>query len=624
MINWRGQKHGGDEHERMSSLGRRRKKARIATTARGPRTEEVPPRSAWDALPDEVICLVLEACTQRDISTLAQTCRRMRRLCMDDALWRRVYLRDFPPCREACLWLLGNEVDRLPVSLLDHVQRRLGRVLDRDDDLSALDPVDARVAQSIEHLTGGSVEGVSRCVHHWPAVIQARGYRWACASMVALDGGGAVTRRPFHANYAPGASGAIVGSCAVQAPHTYDSKGRGDREDDWTDDGAIYPAAYRGEVAVRGGGFVAHGAGTLTSRADHRRQWMCRSGLWKHAKAHRARGPCAWWQSVHGRHDGAAFVHCSGADRVPHLVEGFRVTMCNTGVLLMPSGDIAAVGCLSHAHADTDPRKGATRLALIACSGTPGRCQGTVTAMTTDLSLRVIANHIGSKGCWTALCADGQGLVRTPGRRVAFAGWLHRCCPQSGSAWSVDGHLLYDGLFEREETDSGTFYRSDGTTLACSWARARRDDLRAFEPVTMVHPDGATVVWREWRDVDGHMRPRVFDFFWAPSGTDAAATERPWPCSTWDVVVLPREPGALPEAPMCPLLADAGMPVAGSLCVPPIYEILADLAFWPRPNGAGGKRPHLADTFAFVSRMAATRPRWVRCARIVSALYGPL
>lgn len=608
----------------MSSLGRRRKKARIAVTVRVPHTEKTPPRSVWDAFPDEVICIVLEACAQRDIGALAQTCRRMRRMCMDDALWRRVYLRDFPPCRGACLWVLGNEVDRLPVSLLDHVQHRLGRALDREDDLSVLDPVDARVAQSIEHLTGDSVEGVSHCVHHWPAVIQTRGYRWACASMVALDDGIA-TRRRFHANYTPGAPGVIVGFCAVQAPYAYDSKGRGDREENWTDDGALYPAAYRGEVTVRGGGFVAHGAGTLTSRADHRHQWMCRSGVWKHGKGHRAKGPCAWWQSVHGRHDGAVFVHCSGADRVPHLVEEFSGTVCNTGVLLTPLDDIVAAGCLSHAHADTDPRKGATRMALVARPGTPGRRQGTVTAVTTDLSLRAIANHLGSRGCWTTLCADGQGLVRTPSRRVAFAGWLHRCCPQSGSAWSVDGHLLYDGLFEREETVRGTFYRSDGTTLTCSWAHARRDDLRAFEPVTAVHPDGATVVWREWRDVDGHMRPRVVGFYWAPSGVSAAGAERPWPSSThWDVVVLPREPNAPPEAPVRPLLADTGMPVADSLCVPHIYEILGDLAFWPRPNGAHDKRPHLHDALAFVSRMAATRPRWARCARIVSALYGPL
>ncbi|BCU02809.1 F-box domain containing protein [Pandoravirus japonicus] len=203
----------------MPSLGWRRKKARIAATPHARRTEEVPPRSARDALPDEVICLVLEACAQRDIGALAQTCRRMRRLCMDDTLWRCVYLCDFPPCRDVCLWVLGNEVDRLPVSLLDHVRHWLGRALDRDDDLSAVDPVDARVAQGIEHLTGASVEGVSRCVHHWPAVIQSRGHRWACASMVALDDGMA-TRRRFHANYTSGAPGVIVGFCTVQAPYT--------------------------------------------------------------------------------------------------------------------------------------------------------------------------------------------------------------------------------------------------------------------------------------------------------------------------------------------------------------------------------------------------------------------
>lgn len=587
------------------------------------RTQEAAPSSAWDALPDEAAWCILVLCSQREICALAATCRRMHRLCTDDALWRHVYLRDFPPCRHACLLVLGDAVLRSPLSPLDYARRRLDRLLDPDDDLSTpLDPVGVAAGWDVERLTVGVADAVARCVHHWPTVIAARGYRWACASMVPLTSYRMPQRRFYPIN-APDGCGTVVGRCVVTSGSIYDHDD--DKEEPY---GSHYTASYRGQVEIQRHGFVPHGLGTISGHGATALPWTCRSGAWRHGQIV-SEGPCAMWQWAAGRPDAAVFVHCRAGDRVRHT-EAVGKPECGVGVLLSSDGDVA-IGCLCHPRGD--PREGTTRVALVARGERPDRRAGTVTVMTTGASLRCVATHLCST---MPRGIDGVGLLRAPLRKVVFAGSFADGEPHVGKTWDSDGRLLYDGSFKwgapfkHGALDCGVLYATDGTTLDGVWVCGWRDATTAARHIpatrlTASHPDGATVVWKDWMRIDGRVRPRVANFWWTPStaGADFHAIERPWPSADWDVFLLPPDPAPPLKAPVRPLLAEAGLAIAQSMHFLHADEIVGDLAFWPRPNPREGPRPHLEDTLAFVSRMAATRPRWARCCRVVSAMYGP-
>ncbi|AVK75313.1 F-box domain containing protein [Pandoravirus quercus] len=575
--------------------------------------------AAWDVLSDEAVWCILVMCAQRDICALAATCRRMHRLCMDDALWRHIYRRDFPPCHNACLLPLGDEVSRSALSPLDYARRRLDRLLDPGDDLSVPDLAPSQTALwTVERLTSAAIHGVSECVHHWPDVIAARGYRWACASMIPLESY-RMPQRLFYPVNEPGAHGVLVGHCLVRSIQNCKLHDNGDIEEPnaWP-----YLASYRGDVEPGTRGFfVAHGFGTISDPTASNLLWACRSGAWSHGQGHIS-GPCALWQRAMERPDTVVFMHCSGRELVHHA-EMPGQPDCGIGVLLSSDGDVA-VGCLSHPKGD--PREGTTRLALIAHAGQTDRCVGSITAMATCASLRRVTAH---------LCGvlpgdiDGQGLLRTPSQRVAFVGSLIKGEPLTGKTWDAGGRLLYAGSFKHNVLDHGTLYTADGTTLQGSWVRGWRDiDSPAYSipaiHLTASHPDGATVLWKDWMRVDRRMRPRVADFWWTLTANGTVTTERPWPSADWDVLVLPHDPAQPTRAPVRPLLADVGLAVARSTHLLHADEIVDDLAFWPRPNPDDGPRPHLDDTLAFLSRMVATRPRWARCLCVVSAMYGPL
>lgn len=620
--------NGGDgaascafQRDQRTRLGWRSVLARCRQGRRR-RAQEAAPSSVWDALPDEAAWCILVLCSQRDICALAATCRRMHRLCADDALWRCVYLRDFPPCRRACLLVLGDAVLRSPLSPLDYAQRRLDRLLDLNDDLSTpLNPVGPSAGWDVEGLTVGVTDDVARCVHHWPTVIAAHGHRWACASMVPLTSHRMPQRR-FYTINAPDDRGTLVGCCAVTPGSIYDHDD--DKEEPY---GSHYTASYRGQVEVQRHGFVPHGLGTISGRGATALPWTCRSGAWRHGQV-ASEGPCAMWQRAAGRPDAAVFVHCRASD-VVHHTEMPGKPECGVGVLLSSDGDIA-IGCLCHPHGD--PRKGTTRVALVARGERPDRRAGTVTVMTTGASLRRVATHLCST---LPRGIDGVGLVRVPSQKVAFAGSFADGEPHVGKTWDSDGRLLYDGSFKwgapfkHGALDCGVIYAADGTTLDGVWVCGWRDTTSAAQHIpatrlTASHPDGATIVWKDWMRVDGRVRPRVANFWWTLSGADSNAVERPWPSADWDVFLLPPDPAPPSKAPVRPLLAEAGLAVAQSMHFLHADEIVGDLAFWPRPNPLKGPRPHLDDTLAFVSRMAAARPRWARCCRVVAAMYGPV
>ncbi|AGO85055.1 F-box incomplete domain containing protein [Pandoravirus salinus] len=576
--------------------------------------------TVWDALSDEAVWCVLVVCAQRDICALAGTCHRMHRLCTDDALWRHIYRRDFPPCRGACLLTLGDEVSRSPLSPLDHAQRRLDRLLSQDGDLSAPDPLEVCM-WTVDRLTTGAIcDDVSHCVHHWPDVISARGHRWACASMVPLASRSAPQRR-FYPVGATDAQGTIVGCCKARSASLYDRECDNDEEDPYESE---YAAPYRGEVEIRNSRFIAHGMGTVSGNHKSRGlPWVCRSGAWSHGRDH-LQGPCASWQRAVGQPETVVFVHSSGRDVLRHG-DTRCDSVCGVGVLLSSDGAVA-VGCLC--HYDGDPQKGSTRLALIAHGADRAEpCTGSVTAMTTGASLRRVANYLS--GARRSKSIDGTGLLRTPSQRVAFVGSFAKGEPHIGKTWDVDGRLLYAGSFKYNALDHGTLYATDGRTLRGSWVRGWRDvDSPAYRipatHVTVSHPDGATVLWNNWMRVDGRTRPRVADFWWTSTPGDTTGVERPWPSADWDVFVLQPDRTQRTRAPARPLLAEAGLGVARSTHLLHADEITDDLAFWPRPNPDDGPRPHLDDTLAFLARMVPTRPRWVRCPSIVRAMYAPL
>ncbi|AVK75331.1 hypothetical protein pqer_cds_909 [Pandoravirus quercus] len=144
-------------------------------------------RCTWSHLPDEVVYEIATHCTVAALVALARADHRTRSICLDDRLWKRLYWRDFQPCRSTP----GHETT---MCLVDVARAYAG-----GDILSCASPwlgdghTDAhrplgryRSTPSWEwrDLFAG---GLSLCLHHWPpeALVD---HRWAYASLLAPKG----------------------------------------------------------------------------------------------------------------------------------------------------------------------------------------------------------------------------------------------------------------------------------------------------------------------------------------------------------------------------------------------------------------------------------------------------
>lgn len=140
--------------------------------------------AVWDMLPVEVIHYLLLQSDVRAALGLFFTSRRLHAVCGDERLWRQLFARDFPPCPldRGCLWRMGQQVEQSGTSAIDFARRQLDRLLD-------VESADVCMASLGQGPTGWTIDSLLEtgttcddCLHHWPSVIRARGYRWAYMS----------------------------------------------------------------------------------------------------------------------------------------------------------------------------------------------------------------------------------------------------------------------------------------------------------------------------------------------------------------------------------------------------------------------------------------------------------
>ena len=68
-----------------------------------------PDETRLEALPDEILQLILGRCSARDVCAAAGTCRRLRAVARGDAVWRQRCLEDFGLCRSKLELERGND-----------------------------------------------------------------------------------------------------------------------------------------------------------------------------------------------------------------------------------------------------------------------------------------------------------------------------------------------------------------------------------------------------------------------------------------------------------------------------------------------------------------------------------
>ena len=570
--------------------------------------------SVLEDLPNEVLWAIIVFCGQRDVEMLGSTSRRMQRMCRDESLWARLYDRDVPPCSGECLSLLGADIARSPEKPLDYARRRLDRLLDKErqtvDDTDAVCP---GARWDVSRLANAGAD-LADCPHHWPSVLEARGYRWACMSMRPLPT--RPRRRCHHGDR-------VVGTFRI------------DNLDDPTSGGLV----YRGDATVVGTPprhhYNPNGMGTRTGVArqagdvwEDRPVAVCASGRWH--TGHPWGPHVGWYRAADGPERGLTMCFHQCTDEPP-LATDIGAAADNNGDDREPSNGarlfvtlsehMVAVGTCHKPYIIQKRIRGRVWHTIVDhASGDRRPIRGVGVWIDTDGPHGITADPSG---------AQGLGIVRTPSGRMAFVGRLTRGVPSSGRLLDRAGATLYDGDLTSDGAPcyEGTFYLADGVS---AWSEYWPHDRGCKDPddpapraseVIVTYPGGARACVGDVDRTRGRGRPpQVLWFSWEGS-SDA---DRLWPSAMWEAVRPPfAHRAARAGPPPVPLLVDAGLCSGSSPYFTHRDEIVEDLIFWPVPNAPDHDRPHLADTIEFVERMAAARPRWERYVAIVAAFYRP-
>nr|UMO79136.1 F-box domain containing protein [Pandoravirus belohorizontensis] len=543
--------------------------------------------NVWALLPEEAAMGILSHCGPADLCRLSAVDWRLRRLAIDERLWRTIYETAFPPCDGGCIATLGASVASLDIAAL--VDRSLDLMFDAGEATAGCalplpepvirlgDPRGARLSNE-------------QCQHHWPDVVTARGYRWAYAVAI-------VSRPRLFGPHLDGSAPCLVGrSVWCGATH------RGDLAD--TRFGALGAHGY---ATASGSQFVPSG-----HTIDHTIKARGISGHWSHGLADgRAVAWCALMGGVHDisrvepRDQCVGFYQGDWCQGAPH----------GSGVLIAPDHKYPIRECGGPSVVRCGPwRLGSTHVGnrawgVVASENRPGAGLGITVANPSRLD-----------------------IVRTVDGRVAFLGQVRMWMPHSGQLMGGDGSVLYDssasiGKYDNESTGRVLFpdgrvvhlviasrksYGGASTTLKLYGGVPTAFEFGLGDPViSIVYPNGDRMNW-----YGGRIEPVTpIKFIYA----DGRALMPPlgWNMVSW---CQPPRTSFSNTADAEALLCDT--PFASTTEHHHILQMRAyldDLVFWPRlagPDDAAG-------CAAFLDHMAAHHgPTWIRCRAAVRLMLG--
>jgi hypothetical protein len=534
----------------------------------------------------------------------------MRDVCLDDGLWRRFYLRDFPPCPKSvksCLWRTSAAVaDFDPTTF---AESRLDRLLDPTVCESPL--IQGNSAAATRGAFWALIEcSVSKvCPHHWRSVMSVRGHRWAYASNMTPP-------RTFAAY--PQLSPRLVGRIGTTNCLSGDYRG------DVKETSLFFSDGWRQ--------YLPHGLGTAIDRLDDAKavdgHCCCISGEWRCGRAH---GRAASWpeciESTHPRPP----EDTSPRDRIHGYFEGDHVDgrPCGHGVLI--GADVIRVGIWSS-------------------DGTCiGRSWRTVVADIRLVPTRALdyLSGIGASGSSTLSGHEtGAGLVRTGDGIVAFCGDVHKGRPAKGRAFDLSGSLIYEGEFGPHGINGkGTLYLADGRLMKSdTWKQTYCTETHASNAdeavpcllATIIYPNGDTIEcqWTEGTHQYGGTPPPVVGCFgYSQHDADAAVAGSHLSSPLgWQAVVPGRhdldpspqvgnDEDSNSTSSMMPALEHTHL---FALCYGQLgrRRWIADFVFWPCVYPRGFDYPDVDVAIQFVEHMTSRHSEWAPYRSAIYSFYG--
>ncbi|AGO84831.1 F-box domain containing protein [Pandoravirus salinus] len=518
------------------------------------------------ALPNEILAIIMGMCAPRNLCRLAAVSSALRRLALDERLWKLHYKRAVGRCYGVpggCLARGGNQLgDVDPFACIIATADRLLDI--KSPIVDASDPY-----RAMRHLCRSVPQ--QSCRHHWPSVIRARGYRWAYAV--------AKVKRPrWFGPHLDGSPASLVGRVE-----------RG---------GHLCCGDF---VRIRGK-YKPHGYATcdgMSHKCDcGSTHHVVRkvSGIWSHGVP---TGPVVGWMPLQ---KGDAYSRSGSSCLCRGWSESY--VGCLDDCALFLHG-----GYGSH---------GLEGLGVVVGSKTMRACQW-VRGQPTD----VVTIH---KSSGQQACADGRsdsrvrGTLRVHGL-LGFCGTIEsEDTPREGDFFGTHGNVLFRGDLD---AGKGRIYADDGLVLKCNkwnreWRRDRQDRGDPGKaPISVYYANGDKAVWARTGQ-----QPVLVRF--VAGGTSYE------PILGWHVVMLPdaSTPEAADDSRDQSqgrrLVIDQDWVWSSSACRDqirwPDRVVDLNLVFWPRINSTR----FIDDVLRFVNHMVSNHDAqlWTRCLKAVRAFYG--
>ncbi|AGO85088.1 F-box domain containing protein [Pandoravirus salinus] len=515
----------------------------------------------WASLPDEIALTILAWCSAADLGRLSTVDRRLRRLALDESLWKAIYERAFPPCLDddstVCLYRLGLGIDTM--AICREVDGALDRLLDPDVPTAGPEPD----LSSLLWALGSVGNRAAQCPHWWPTIFIVRGYRWAFAV--------AATEVPrFFGPHIDASPATLVGRVTLR-----------------------WGKRYRGDLERSRRRFKPHGHGivkmTVGNGADGSDQVEWVAARWEHG---------AYTDEVAASYVGHAYptLRAFPSDARAGFGCGRRGsrTFIHNGA---PSGSVGR-------HTASVVRSGPWRHGLPMPGG----------RMWTTVGDTFAPSSAAGIGCVFSKDAHGRGIVRDKDGRAVFVGDIvngHDLV--RGQLFSGTGAVLYDGDIPKalRPTGQGRIRLADGRVLYVAMDPENRQtgDYRPRGPtIIAVYPNGDRATY--YGDP-----PQIATFARADGRVDD-------PPAGWNMIIHVTEV-TTPDSvqALWPLLQNTVLRVSNMDDILRWRDAITDGLFWPRSLSASDR----TESLAFLDYMAARHgARWARCRAAVRVLCNCL
>lgn len=529
-------------------------------------TQESDPAVGITALPDEILVVILGMCAPCDLCHLSAVSSALRRLALDERLWKSHYKSVVERCYgmpQDCLARGGNQLGNVDpfACVIDAADRLLDIGLPLVDTDNLVPRAMSRMCRDVP----------KRCCHHWPLVIRARGYRWAYAV--------AKVKQPRW--FGPHLDGSPTGLVGRVVRDGFQCRG-----DFVRIRGKYKPHGYATCDGMR------HKCSCGSTRCIVRKV----SGKWTHGTP---TGPVVGWMPLQ---KGNTYTRTGSSCLCRGWAESY-ITSLGDRALFLQGGY---------------GRHGLEGPGVVIGAETMRACQW-VRGQHTD----VVTIH---KSSVQQACADGRpdrrvrGTLRVRGL-LGFCGTLKsQDTPREGDFFDANGNVLFRGDLDAGQ---GRIYADGGLVLKCDewnreWRRDRQDRGDPGKaPITVYYANGDKAVWASTG------RQHVLTRFVA-GGTSYE------PALGWHVVTLPGTSAlktaddSRDQSQGRRLVIDKDWVWSSSACRDqirwPDKVVDLNLVFWPRINSTR----FVDDVLQFIDHMVANHDArlWTRCLKAVHAFYG--